>query len=360
LNLLNDVEMSEPKKKRQHFVPKFYLRGFSFDGGNRLHLILADERKAIPRIGLKKQCYEDYFYGKDPKVENALQELEGGMAEVIRGISANQRMPEPGTSHDFVFRTFVCLQWGRTKFHAEMSEAGFDKMLKVAYGTFLRAQGLTQEQIDELRIGTENPGLLSLGMTSEIVPFIGDLGTKLVQAGDYGEFVTSDAPVVLYNPYLLGRYPGCVTGIGTRGLVIFYPISPKLLVVLYDRGCYRVGPSRARIVSISNPDDLVAVNNFQFLHADNTVYFHNEASANEYLKEFEKVSGMRRPDRNVVQEAKSATLGDTSSLLISYRADLPYRPSLTFLSLLRRRRGETGILEQIEERCPEISTLFEH
>lgn len=350
--------MSQPKKKRQHFVPKFYLRHFSFDGGDRLHLIHTGKLRAISGIGLKGQCYDDYFYGKEPVVESALQDMEGVTADVFRRIIANQRLPDRGTPDDFVFRTFLCLQWGRTKSHAEMSEAMFNKMLKTAYGPEWRANGITQEQIDEVHFGTAYPGLFSLGMASEMVPFMGDLESKLVLANAHGEFVTSDAPVALYNPYLLDRYPGGVTGLNVRGLVIFYPISPDLLAVFYDRACYRVGPPHARVVPLSSRGQLIALNNFQFLHADDAVYFRNETLAVDHVREFSKVAGMRRDDRNVVQEAQSTEPGDHSSLLISYRAEFPYRPPFSFLTLLRKRRGETGAVSQIEERNPEILALF--
>lgn len=351
--------MNQPKKKRQHFVPKFYLRQFSFDGGDRLHMIHAGGLRSIAGIGLKGQCYDDYFYGKNPVVENALQDLEGVTAEVFRTIIANRKLPDRGTPDDFVLRTFICLQWGRTRSHAETSEAMFDKMLKTAYGPEWRAKGITQEQIDEVYFGTDYPGLFSLGMASETVPFMGDLESKLVLANAHGEFVTSDAPVALYNPYLLGRYPGGVTGLNVRGLVIFYPISPDLLAVLYDRTCYRLGPPHARVVTLGSRSDLTALNNFQFLHADDAVYFRNETLAADHVREFSKLAQMRRDDRSVVQEAQSTQPGDNSSLLISYRAEFPYRPPLSFLSLLRKRRGETGMVSQVEERNPEISALFD-
>jgi hypothetical protein len=203
--LNQDPEKKEPKKKRQHFVPKFYLRNFSFDGGDRLNLIHTGELRAILKAGLKGQCADNHIYGKDPAVENSLQDLEGVTAGVIRDILANRRLPDWGASEDFVLRTFVCLQWGRTKSHAKASEAMFDKMMKTAFGPAWQAEGITPEQMDEVRIGTERPALFSLGMASEMVPFMGDLESKLVLASGHGEFVTSDAPVVLTNPYLLGR-----------------------------------------------------------------------------------------------------------------------------------------------------------
>lgn len=60
--------------------------------------------------------------------------------------------------------------------------------------------GSSQEQIEEVYIGTEFPGLFSLGMSTEMVPFVGALESKLVLASHLGEFVTSETPVLLYNP----------------------------------------------------------------------------------------------------------------------------------------------------------------
>lgn len=201
---------SDPKKKRQHFVPKFYLRNFSFDGGNRLHLVHVETLRSIPGIGLNGQCYGDYFYGKDPVVENALRDMEGVTAGLFRDIIADQRLPALGTPEDLIFRTFVCLQWGRTKSHAENSEALFSKAFKTVYAPQWRAAGISQEEIDQLEIGTEKPGLFSLGMTADMVPFMGDLESKLIVAGSLGEFVTSDTPVVLTNPYYLVLRAGVV------------------------------------------------------------------------------------------------------------------------------------------------------
>ena len=191
-------------------MPKFYLRNFSFDGGNRLHLVHVETLRSIPGIGLNGQCYGDYFYGKDPVVENALQDMEGVTAGLFRDIIADQRLPALGTPEDLIFRTFVCLQWGRTKSHAENSEALFSKAFKTVYAPQWRAAGISQEEIDQLEIGTEKPGLFSLGMTADMVPFMGDLESKLIVAGSLGEFVTSDTPVVLTNPYYLVLRAGVV------------------------------------------------------------------------------------------------------------------------------------------------------
>jgi len=350
---------AEPKKKRQHFVPRFYLRNFSFEADERINMVHIERLRSISQVGVKGQCADDYFYGKDLTVENALDKIEGATATIIRACIDQRQLPIPGSGDDFAFRTFVCLQQGRTRSHAENSEALFDKALKAVHSPQLLASGVTQEQIDEVRVGTEYPGLFSLGMSAEFVPFMSDLQAKLVVAGSHGEFVTSDAPVVAINPYLIGRYPGSVTGLNSRGLVILFPITPQLLAIFYDGQCYRVGAPGKRVVSLETRADLVALNNLQFLHADEAVYHHDEKLAAGHIVEFGKVARMRSRDCNVVNEAFSTKPGDNSSLLHMYQEDISYRPAFSFITLLRKRRGEFEPLSQIQERNHAISVLFD-
>ena len=63
--------------KNQHFVPRFYLANFAFSDGAQTNLIRTIALKAIPRIGVNGQCQEDFFYGKDLKMERALSVIEG-------------------------------------------------------------------------------------------------------------------------------------------------------------------------------------------------------------------------------------------------------------------------------------------
>lgn len=53
------------KNKKQHFVPRFYLRKFSADGRSVNIWNLTNEKR-IQGANLKNQCYKDYFYGEIP------------------------------------------------------------------------------------------------------------------------------------------------------------------------------------------------------------------------------------------------------------------------------------------------------
>lgn len=60
--------------KNQHFVPRCYLRPFTLDGnGLSINIFNIDRSRAIKNAPVKNQCSGDYFYGKDQKLERALQ-----------------------------------------------------------------------------------------------------------------------------------------------------------------------------------------------------------------------------------------------------------------------------------------------
>ncbi|WP_394365145.1 DUF4238 domain-containing protein [Paraburkholderia kirstenboschensis] len=64
--------------KNQHFVPRCYLKAFTRDEGNAtIKIFNIDRRKFIPTAPVKNQCSGSYFYGDDPKLEEAIQSCEG-------------------------------------------------------------------------------------------------------------------------------------------------------------------------------------------------------------------------------------------------------------------------------------------
>jgi len=58
-------ERVSSKKKNQHFVPRHYLKRFSFDQGSQIHLFNLNSKKYVPEAPLRSQCSSSYFYGED-------------------------------------------------------------------------------------------------------------------------------------------------------------------------------------------------------------------------------------------------------------------------------------------------------
>ena len=73
--------------KNQHFVPRCYLRPFTLDGADSaIHLYNIDRQKFIEQAPVKHQCSGDYFYGKDSRVESAIQSMESAYGTALSEI----------------------------------------------------------------------------------------------------------------------------------------------------------------------------------------------------------------------------------------------------------------------------------
>ena len=63
-------------KKNQHFVPKFYLRNFSFqNNGNELGIFNTKTEFYFKNAPIKAQGSKTFFYGHDGIIEERLSKL---------------------------------------------------------------------------------------------------------------------------------------------------------------------------------------------------------------------------------------------------------------------------------------------
>jgi hypothetical protein len=343
------------QNKNQHFVPQFYLSAFSFDEGARTNLIRAVLLKSIKAIGAAGQCQGDYFYGKNLKFEEALSKIEGAAATVIREIIRHGDISPIGTNADAVMKAFVCLQWTRTLAFSEGFDSGFSQMIKGVFRDKFKASGFSDQDLAEVEIGRTEGPRESVAQGMDFIPFFWDLEAKLVCANDLGEFVTSDDPVLVLNPFYQGRFEGGISGAALEGTLVLFPISPDYLIILYDRGCYRVGATGKGFVPLGSMTDLVALNNYQYLNAHKNVYHRNASLAPLHISAFDCVKQLRTADRQVVREIQQAD----GNLIHTFTKPIDYRPEVAIWKILRSRRHETGTVGQIPPRDPALSKQFE-
>lgn len=344
------------ENKSQHFVPRFYLENFSFDGGARFHLFRLAKQEVRRNVGIRDQCAANYFYGKDLKIEKTFMKFEGAVSAALRQILSDAKMPEPGSAGDLIFRTHVALQWGRTRAHINEQHEGTRRTVETAFAGNKGGKTQFENKIEATTL--EDSMRMSIGTCADLAAFIGDLGSKLIDANGHGEFVASDTPVVQTNPYYLGRFPGSVTGFGVEGLVILLPLSPRYLAIYYDKACYRVGSPHLRTIPLASVEDLTALNNFQCLNADAVVYFQNEAFGPKLAAAYQKVKGLRPIERHGARRAFATGPGGPVEIVHSYRIDVNYRPALEFFSILRKRKGPRKDVGQVPDRQEELHEMY--
>lgn len=258
--------------KKHHYVPVFYLKRFSKDGRS-VNLWNINSGKRIVNANLKGQCYKDYFYGKDQIVETAIGKLEGNVAEILRKIDASNSLPPKETGDYLLLLIYILSQYGRTEYSANSVSEAAGKMMKEMLREKAVANGV---DLNQLNIGLKNASTFSLGIKTASYPLILDLSCKIISNETCEEFVTSDNPIVLYNQLLSFKGGEGGTGLAVKGLKIFFPISPKVCIILYDSETYSVGRKQEEIVRLSCPKDVYQINVLQFCSASENVYFHND------------------------------------------------------------------------------------
>ena len=124
-----------PEKKRQHYVPQFYLRNFSNHHGRSICVFSLDSERIIAVGSLKGKAQKDYFYGRDGAVEDTLGKVEGAASEIISQIVGHDVYPRI-LSRDYldllVFIVFLCV---RTQYAA--NEENEIRECQVSYLTYV-------------------------------------------------------------------------------------------------------------------------------------------------------------------------------------------------------------------------------
>src|SRR5208283_1382271 len=118
-----------PPKKRQHYVPKFYLRNFSIGAaGKSIGIFNIPSEKFISSGSLKEQAYKDYFYGKDGKIEDIYRQFENRAAIIIRSIIKQHILPLWASNERLELLTFATFLHSRTEYSADEYEEQTDQL----------------------------------------------------------------------------------------------------------------------------------------------------------------------------------------------------------------------------------------
>lgn len=259
--------------KNQHYVPQFYLRKFSKDG-KRICLFNLEKEKLIPHAPLKHQCSRDYFYGENGVLESALGGMEAHFSVVFDKCLDLQKLGKISNEMFSLLAMFAVTQHMRTsacikafeEFGKKSHEAYMKRALK-AEGFDLSAYDFTVETDEDFPRYVLRIGILNF-------PLMSDLECVVLKNETAVDFVLSDNPVVFQNPFLEKFIKPVCCGLASRGLQIFFPISPRYVVCFYDSDVYRF--SGKNLVVLKSIKDVENLNRLQFFNAEKNVYFTDE------------------------------------------------------------------------------------
>lgn len=297
--------------KNQHFVPRCYLRPFTVDGANSaINLYNIDRQKFIERAPVKHQCSGDYFYGKDPLLEKAIQGMEGAYGTVLRAILKQDYVLID--EHRNLLKLFWLLQHLRT-------EAASRRSVEMSDATHAVA-GLNDSSF---RLEIRDAVQMAMKTFYESMDLITDLKVCLLKNRTRTPFVTSDDPAVLTNRWHLesAKARGHSFGLRSAGDILLLPLSPQILCLGYDGDVYSV-PHKNGWAEVRRDADVEAFNQHQFLNCRANLFVHDFAHAKLVHESFLRAAPLRPEKRHLIHYAiLDRSEGDYSRYRVVDRAE---------------------------------------
>ena len=300
--------MENTDKANQHYVPKFYLRGFSFQKNKKeIGIYNLNKMFFFQRAKLKSQASKKFFYGKDGQIEDFFSKIETLIAPIIRNIIENEIIPNRYSSYHFEILMFFILMEQRNPMHIENMRnsllAEHNKIMKVD-PTFLSQNDL---EVFQKFISNENLQRLVLKESINITRLNMDLDFKILKNNTKSPFITSDFPVIRYNQAMekekwnMSSY----NGNGWIGQQFLFPLNDKYYLFFFDSNIYKIGNKKERLVEINDLTSINSLNILQFLNCSQNIYFNEKATEN-YIKELDRLSSkFEKGNKIILREYKT-------------------------------------------------------
>lgn len=264
-----------PCNKDNHYVPRFLMRQFSSDPRKEserkwINLYLLRERRFVKGAGISGQCQQPYFYGKDPEIEKMFCDLECRTKNLLKDLSIGVIN---SLSEDELFNImlFTYIQHLRTPEAAKRIDNFLGEMMKVNIEHESELLGI---DLNRIKIHHSCPQLMGVMTALEALPFLDNLSIRFLRNLKGTEFVLSDHPAFSYNQFgehhsWLGPRYSTATGIASKGVQLFMPLSPNLCVAVFDPSTYDCGPN---LILDITPKDAWNINILQTSNANSCIY----------------------------------------------------------------------------------------
>ena len=272
--------------KNQHYVPQFYLRNFSSNKRSIVLYRIKGKRPPVKNAAIKNICSEDYFYDRDNSIEAALSQKEDDWSAVLKEIIEQKQIRQ--LTDKTSLREFVSYQYTRTRGLLNHVSSMVQKLLLYIFFQDKVLQYLANDEKTQKEVVIEEiqkfakeyakdsitPAWL-LTMTDDMTKGISDLRITILDNQTSKNFITSDTPVIMINPFSADQ-----VGFGVVGIVIIVPVSPKIAVMIYDDKIYHLNSD---LYLLTNEDDVININKYTFLNAEEILLAADEADINSLI-----------------------------------------------------------------------------
>lgn len=300
-------------KKNQHYIPKFYLRYFSFEQNLKEIGIYNFKNNFFKQnVPLKHQCSKNFLYGVDGVIEDNLSKIEGQFDSFIKNII---------TTNDL-----------NKSYQEELSNLlAFCVVTDMRSLTSIENLKDFPNRVNNLDLGYKFPDIghersvnIIFSLYKKIIMTVIDLDYKLLKNQSNTAFISSDFPISKYNLLFENQNKYfSTTGYKWKGLLIFLPISPSLTIVFFDKTTYKIGNKKDKVISITNNSEIDQLNLLQMLHSNEIVFFNEQVSLNYILSLKKLCEKYSKPNIPMTYKAKLLTSNGAENEMVVERSNNP-------------------------------------
>jgi hypothetical protein len=244
------------KPKRHHFLPEFYLNGFTRDG---LLWVFDREKSEYRRQPPKNTAVIGHFYAflniegeMDYGLETFFSQIEGNAKQVIEKLEAQERIEPEERVH---LAMFIALLFNRVpKFEREIEEitdAAGKALMKEMFPTIEAVEEHFRREGDEARSfsaqeyfdfihkeqytieGNRNITIQTmLEETPEMSRTLGYMDWMIAHADDRSSFITTDSPFGFIVPEDIRRSGEPAIGLGSPKVTKIVPLSGRIALLI--------------------------------------------------------------------------------------------------------------------------------
>ncbi|MCC0638338.1 DUF4238 domain-containing protein [Clostridioides sp. ES-S-0001-02] len=250
---------------KQHYVPRCYMKNFSIvkDSGKKEKQLIAfyqfNENLLKGNIPTESVCYKKYFYGEDGKIEKELATKETKWAEVLKDIVSTETYNLDKKQENLI-KEFAIFQHCRT---LAMYNHVKNMMSEFIENIISKDISDNEKNMQKEKIESELDASDVIKSCEYLIEIVTDLNISLIKFNTEKKLITSDMPIIIINPFSPRQ-----VGIAMVGIIIFFPVSPDKLVMIYDGKVYT---DCNGFMTICNEDDVINLNKYQIISAQERI-----------------------------------------------------------------------------------------
>lgn len=322
-------------KKNQHFVPQYYFRFFSNDK-KFIPLIRLADGKIVPTASIRDQASKSYFYG-DKDMEERISELENLFLPPLRKLKDTKSFDQLSIEETVLAIQGVVFQRSRTLAarldQESTAQEWADMMLEIAINTSGKITEEDRARLKESFRAVPNMAEIQKIQMIEAVKnaqFLADLGMTVLKNRTNRSFIFGDAPVVFFNYFQKNIKNRGVLGMRNPGLQIYFPISPRTAIFLYDTNVYRPEVNKLSQIDVRQKADVDNLNMLQIHNSASAIYLNSVDDSCALHALWEQ---SRRTQFNTKGQHRTFTInheGEKKEIFHQYEEQLQFVPKLAF------------------------------